>query len=145
MAAGLNREASLLNLNAEFERNGQVFFILVFHIKYNVWLLTCFPGTLTFRFGQTPEGLANLLRTAERKPSETAEQMRHRIYSRLYGVMLVSDYFLNVNSLLLKVALCLSFCLFLVPSFSLMVVAQYNMVGKKQRINVQCSKSHQHK
>ncbi|KAM7434279.1 hypothetical protein ABFA07_015629 [Porites harrisoni] len=27
------------------------------------------------------------MRTVERKPSETAEQMRHRVYSRLYGIM----------------------------------------------------------
>ena len=50
-----------------------------------------------FRFGQTPEGLANLMRTAERKPSEMAKQMRHRVYSRLYGIMWVSDYLLNVK------------------------------------------------
>ena len=50
-----------------------------------------------FRFGQTPEGLANLMRTAERKPSEMAKQMRHRVYSRLYRIMWVSDYLLNVK------------------------------------------------
>ena len=56
-----------------------------------------FPKIFKFGFGQTPEGLANLMRTVERKPSETAEQMRHRVYSRLYGIMWVSDYLLNVK------------------------------------------------
>ncbi|CAH3131949.1 unnamed protein product [Porites lobata] len=59
-ASSVNCEAAFLNFYAEFGRN---------------------------RFGKTPQGLTNLLRTAGRKPGEIAERMLHRIYSRLYKIM----------------------------------------------------------
>ena len=43
------------------------------------------------RLGKTPEGLRGVLRQ-ERKPLETAEAIRHRIYSRIFGIMWVSEF-----------------------------------------------------
>ena len=45
------------------------------------------------RLGKAPEGLCQMIRKTERKPGESTAQMRHRIYSRIYGIMWVSEFF----------------------------------------------------
>ena len=41
--------------------------------------------------GKRPEGLYGVL-PEERKPLETTEAIRHRIYSRIFGIMWVSEF-----------------------------------------------------
>ena len=84
--------------------------------------LSYFPEKQSFKYaplfvarlGKAPEGLCRMLRGTERKPGESAAQMWHRIYSRIYGIMWVSKCFF-----LLRILININFVPFTIKVFSL--------------------------